>query len=509
MDDIQTAKKIVSALLIVPADKAFADTIRKLTVDNENPLIRMANHQIERKIYDNELFDLMLGMSSFGIASMPDAKNPGNAVMLSQSNDSFVQGFVDRDQIYINNLVRINNLGIRPGLSGSVLFGVPFSKGFLDRYYFEEQRVGFSLPVELLPKIVLGMIVKTRLNGAETVALSLGDIYDFLEKQVLADNLPPMNELNVVYKLFGSEEKPHLKSSILLRGPNRPFMVEEYCSEEYKNSADFLTLDNKNLKKIFEEKKSEGFSKSLLSAYDDVKAKKEARELLKKIDPNYTPPKGSINKIGGGGEYGEGSDGFGADNARFLTSTSLVGKFKEEGLNFKALDFVSSFGLYLTDRSCKARGLKIGNKLIHAVKLPGSETVRMISFEDLRRFAKIYGNKTGALLDQYGFESSTPFFTGELESSETIKVSLLTGPYVSSLDKQWSPGGKQYFNQRLIGIPKDKMAEVMRLAEGTTTRPSGILIGKNDLWLDIDVTLLSNRIGIMQGNPEQIGRAHV
>ena len=77
-----------------------------------------------REVLDNNLFDLMLGMGNFGVAGAINPETNTATAIMSPVHTSIVQPLIDTDQSFIKNLIRVENMGIRPGQSGSALFGI-------------------------------------------------------------------------------------------------------------------------------------------------------------------------------------------------------------------------------------------------------------------------------------------------------------------------------------------------------------------------------------------------
>ncbi|HWU43986.1 MAG TPA: hypothetical protein VN132_11130, partial [Bdellovibrio sp.] len=415
------------------------------------------------------------------------------------------QGNVERNLSYINNLIYIESLGVRPGLSGSVLFGTPYID-LLRTYDFSSNSSASALPVEILPKMILGMIVKTRLNGAETVALSLGDIFDFLEEKVAnASGSGPASPrtLAVNYRMLGENDHRHLQSYYTLSGSSGPVNVQEYCADEYKNSADFNALKDPRLSKFLEQNKFQFNIPKEQNKADTDSGKKPTFDKFRKPavpaqpDSQSLPPKNDSIKQNrsGGGEYGEGGDGFTLENTTFLTSETHIGNFKGLDLSFKGLGNSSSMGLYLQEKNCAARGLWVKDHLVHTVQVPGAEPQRMTNFEDLRRFHKTYGWRAADLLLQYGFASQTPFFEKDLKDNESLQIPLVTGEYISSQNKSWSPAGKKYFKQKIAALPAtsaQKTSDVLSLR-------------KNSFRLDTGLTLFAPIVDMFSANAPSVG----
>jgi hypothetical protein len=436
-------------------DKILNPLILSMTKDDDffleaaqrNPLVqkgldRQFVFKIPRHKYENYLAPIMLSMANFNIVSPPQGSNPQNSLLSSPVGSSQVTGQVDRDQSYIKNLIRVENFGIRPGLSGSVLFGVPFKSDNYD-YDAETKTAHFTKAIETTPRFVLGMVTKTRLNGAETVAISLGDILDFLEEypKENPDSAPAKRDLEVRYRKIKEQDRERLQAYINLLSPDGSTAEAfEYCSSDYKSSAESVATKNPFLQSLLEKQPLKENEKNLLR-YASANAPVRSGKGLNS---------GTLKS--GGGEYGEGGDGFLAPQATFLTSQTSLGNFESDLFSpfLRSMDKTSSFGLYISPTFCKSRGLMVENRLIHGVKLPGQEFKRLLNFEDLRRFQKENGPKTLELLRKHGQTSQRPFFTYDLEKMRPLEVPLQTRNSFSSDQSTWRAGEKVYFKQQLL-----------------------------------------------------------
>ena len=404
----------------------------------QSPVAKMKVESPARE-YLQDMSAVMLGMSSFGVALPPEGAKP-SSLLASPIGDDRVQGLVDKEQGFAKQILRIENLGIRPGLSGGALFGVldsPFTRSFNEEY----SRKSLLVPLEFVPKVVLGMVIKTRLNGAETVALSVDDIYDFLENKVLKAGFESDRDLRIKYRVT---EDLRLQSYISL---NEGVTLVESCSDEYKISADLKATAREDLQKLFADM-----------------AKKKSPEQIKREQIFKESQKDLLNKQlkglelkKGGGEYGEGGDGFALPQSVFLTSKTFLGVGKISN------PWNSSFGLYLNSTSCRQPGLWTGSGMINAIKIPGQKLQRMTTYEDVRHLYFRYGRKTAGLIRQYGVIERQPYFTQELTADEQISLPLTIGKAISSKTEDWKPGDYQYFRQRDV-IPKQKSSSFISVS---------------------------------------------
>jgi hypothetical protein len=433
------------------------ENLKKLilgTGTNQNPILQAFAIQFPRLQLKEDMFGIMLGMSNFAVIGPVESETGKQSVLMSPVESAIVQGLVDKKMSYTNNLLRIENMGIRPGQSGSVLVGMPVMPMMTSYDMSDGGKNVMTIPLEIASKVVLGMIVKTRLNGAETVALSIGDIYDFIEGRVARFiNFPTTRNLLVNYEQVPEGNRERLQSYMTLDNTSRVAKVYEYCSEEYKNSAESIATENKNLKKLFEQKKLKSKDSS------DLKGIQYNQFYKSKKSDAFKDQKSS-----GGGEYGEGGDGFTARPTQFLTSMSKVGDFKDAELAFRAADNADSFGLYLSQSTCRARGLMVDGKLIHFVKVPGEKPERMTNFEDLRHFHSVHGTSTLDMLEKYGEVSALPFFALEMNDKEVLQVPLATVQTLSSDETDWNPGNKLYLKQKLL-VFNDKSNDAIQISK--------------------------------------------
>ncbi|MBS1972542.1 MAG: hypothetical protein JSU04_19705 [Bdellovibrionales bacterium] len=360
-------------------------------------------------------------MSGYGVAVSAE-KDSEMPVLMSALSKDLVHAVIDKDQAFAKQMIRVENFGVRPGLSGAPLFGVP-----------EE----YITPLEVLPKAVLGMVVKTKNNGAETVALSLGDIYDFLEERVLAKPANIVRGLEVHYQAIAEGERTRLQSYLTLKNANTAMSFVETCSEEYRNSAEFkITIDPKLQKQLEDRQKMRIFL--------------DPKENLLKEKKSVPMPKDPPGKsLYGGGEYGEGGDGFAMMGSEFLTSLTSIGSFNNLNLDYRALERVPSMGLYLQKGLCRQQGLWSGQKLLNTVQIPGEKAIRLSTNEDLRQFYLRYQGRALDLIQHYGRYETTPAFSLNMTEGTSENRDLSVNHKISSQQAEWRPAGHDYFKNVL------------------------------------------------------------
>ncbi|RYZ89736.1 MAG: hypothetical protein EOP06_08910, partial [Proteobacteria bacterium] len=239
IDDLSLMKSsILTPLIVGVANEESAALQKILDPDVADEKSKLANPNLTWEMM-NDMGSVMLSMSNFGVA-LPYEKNGRARFQSSPVLANIVQGYVETTQAFTHQLLRIDGLGIRPGISGAPLFGVPDT--VLTRGIFfsgsDTARAKYNVPMELMPKFLLGMVVKTRLNGAETVALSLPDIYTFLLEKRFPKTLQQKRGIRVNYQTTEEAKSNRLQSYLTISGPDSELSVLEVCSDEYKNSAD-------------------------------------------------------------------------------------------------------------------------------------------------------------------------------------------------------------------------------------------------------------------------------
>ncbi|MNS83607.1 hypothetical protein D3C72_1174000 [compost metagenome] len=168
----------------------------------------------------------------------------------------------------------------------------------------------------------------------------------------------------------------------------------------------------------------------------------------------------------GGGEYGEGGGGFLTMRSEFLTSKSKVGEFSELDIPNKGAEVIDSFGLYLSEKTCKERGLSVNGKLYHTVNIPQQAPMRLTNLEDIRHFYKKYGDDSLTLIETYGRTSKVPFFVNVMGDSETLQVPLISAKLLSSNDEIWRPGDRKYLKLKLAPATK-ATGQALQLTKNT------------------------------------------
>lgn len=429
------AEKDVAYLQLVQTDLIRSRVLSPLLFveDARNPsvyakLFTSPNIQRNRWFINLPHFALTTGlqgilqkMSGYGVAVSAE-KDSEMPVLMSTLSKDLVHAVVDKDQAFAKQMIRVENFGIRPGLSGAPLFGVP-----------EE----YITPLEVLPKAVLGMVVKTKNNGAETMALSLGDIYDFLEERVLAKPAPAVRGLEVHYRAIAEGERTRLLSYLILKNANTAMSFVETCSEEYRNSAEFKISIDPKLQKQLEDRQKARIS---------VDLKENLLKEKKSIPLPKDPPGKSLH---GGGEYGEGGDGFATVDSEFLTSQTSIGNFKNLNLNYQALERVPSMGLYLQKGLCRQQGLWNGQQLLNTVQVPGEKAIRLSTNEDLRRFYSRYQTRALDLIQHYGRYETAPTFSLNMKDGASENRDLSVNHKISSQQPEWQPASRDYFKNVL------------------------------------------------------------
>lgn len=465
--DWDLVNKTLTPILIEVASEQIRNAVYPTKAERQIHAQRMTPKEIQA-----QLPEVLNSMTNFGVAMSPE-KDLVSSVMLSPNANDIVNAAVDRTQAGVGQLIRVENFGIRPGISGAVLFGVPESI-YSSAYNVALKRRVYGAPLEVMPKFVLGMIIKTKLNGAETVALSLPDITSFLERHVMQGAQVLPSTLEVHYHTIPSTAGgAQLQSYLSLGIDDSSVVVQEVCSSEFKNSADFKLIVDKNLmKRIEESKRSEPpHDKKLENQLNDLKHRQKPDNRIIFDIKNLE----KLQKKSGGGEYGEGGDGFLTPEAQFLTSKNVIGSFDNEELNYKALGSAHSFGLYLQNRSCQQQGLLIDGQAINAVAIPGEPLERLVTYEDLRRFAKKYPAKTAVLLKKFGTNEKLPFFTFEKSWQENLKIPLARAQAISSADPDWQPLGRSYFKERLTAaFESDSYVELGKDKILLNTRITGV-----------------------------------
>lgn len=429
-----------------------------------------------------QLPEVLNSAISFGVAMAP-AGSSELAFLMSPNGYDIVSGAVDASQDPLDRYIRIENFGIRPGVSGAALFGIPANPLFRS-YDLSKNKVVYQAPIEMIPKTVLGMVTKTKLNGAETVAISLPDITRFLEFHVI-QGLPLLEKRYEVHyrESQGTDQSVELQSYLSLLTADASVPVQETCSAEFKQSADFSPLMDPKLKNISEDfKKKPDFKiKNLQHQLNDLTHRSKANENFLKDLENLQ----KLQKKSGGGEYGEGGGGFASRQAQFLTSRSYVGSFSRSDVGFNAQSEVASFGLYLKNQSCPEQSLLLGDRRVNTLALKGKPLQRLVTYEDLRRAAK-YGTKSAEILLAHARYETRPFFTFEEAWGEPLTIPLLSVQAVSSTDPNWKPGGKDYFKEKLTAAQKSSsFVTVSNQSLELNTQLTGISDSQKMGWLQL------------------------
>jgi hypothetical protein len=451
-DDELLKKNVLMPLVVQITTQSVRDAIY-----NPDPVKRIFNQSLTPIEIENKLPEVLNSMATFGVTTSPQKGK--DSLLMSPAGYSLVRGVVDPGQL-LNRYIRVENFGIRPGLSGGVLFGTPDAQ-WIRAFDASAGKMSFQVPLEFIPKLVLGMVVKTKLNGAETIAISLPDIVRFLEFHVISGVALVERPLEVHYhEVAGSTGGTELQSYLSLITSESAVPVQEICSAEFKQSADVTPLLNPQLKKLVDESKLKADPRTinLPMQLNDLTQRKKPDVKLQIDLKNLN----NLQKKSGGGEYGEGGDGFGGSKAEFLTSQSYIGSFDEADIGFKASAEASSFGLYLKNQSCQQQGLRIGDRTVNTLALPRESLQRLVTYEDLRKAAK-YGQKSADLLMKYARYETKPFFTFEEKWGDPLTIPLISIESVSSADENWRPGTRAYFKEKLTAaIKSDSYVTVSR-----------------------------------------------
>ena len=466
-DDDLISKNVVMPLLVEIASEKIRNVVY-----NPDPAKAVFNQKITPKQMDKQLPDVLDSMNTFGVAVSPSG-SAEPSFFLSPNGYDVVAGNVEANLDFFDRYIHIENFGIRPGVSGGVLFGVA-DNAWSRRYEKNSSKNVYEAPIELMPKTVLGMVVKTKLNGAETVAISLPSITRFLDYHVMNDLKPLKKDYEVHYhEVSGADGRVSLQSYMTVPKEDGAITVQEICSAEFKQSADFVPLLDPKLKKISEE----------IKLKKDPQVEKLERQLNDLL--HRTKPEGArkidfqnlqkLQKKSGGGEYGEGGDGFSGRQAQYLTSLSYVGSFPQADIGFAASSQVPSFGLYLKNQSCAGQSLAWDDRPVNTLALKGKPLQRLVTYEDVRKAAK-YGEKSADILSHYARFETKPFFTFEEKWTEPITLPLLSAQAISSADVNWKPQGKDYFKEKFVTAAKSE---------------SSITVSKDVLALNVQITGIS------------------
>lgn len=413
-DQLEKNKQHLLPLLVqqLPEEKSVLD-------EKGKALDQLLNLNFPREYYRTKALELALGSASFGVASMPTSQDPASALIMSPDMDLNVQVQVDKNHPFYSNLIRVQGLGVRPGISGGALFGVAYSSLYAG-YNFQKNKSEYEAPIELLPKIILGMVTKTRINGAETVAISMEDILTFLETEALKIKYKtPKKNLEIHYAPQEKNNEFKLKTYLTIHQDHSPqeTIISEFCSDEYQVSAEWSPLEPKMTlqslprkeQKILEAKRDLEIKRKdqMLQIYQTDHGRAVNTEFLKEI--KLTPEQKRQLLSSGGGDYGEGGDGFLLPESQFILTSFAPNDFdgvKKVGVvKISQFKSIPSLGLYKTPRACRQQGLMVGQSLISQVALPNQDLRRMVNLEDFYAFYKENKEKSLDLLLQYGSNS--------------------------------------------------------------------------------------------------------
>lgn len=384
--------------------------------------------------YKNNMRALALSMSSFGVVSAPDLFDRASSLILSPDFDFSVEPIVDDKDPFVKNLIRLDGLGIKPGLSGSALFGVIADQRLIHTDYKNDKlSKHYSLSVQYMPKILLGMVTKTRLNGSETVAVSIADVLDFMQEY--DDNKNRNLELNVSYHAYKTKSGLELIPSLSI--DRVPFI--EYCADTYKNSGSLTKFSVKPAISTGQKQQTDvGVSSGTILQQpilhnsvhhffqEYIRKNEKILPTSRRNEEIRINEHINMKKIGGGGDYGEGGNGFASQSAQFFLSSFPA--FKLKGIDgFENIKQYQTQGIYKTNRKCEQEGLLFENKLITHVSLPNNDPQRLMTFEDLKTFYQSYGHQSLELIRKYSSSEYTWIYAKHKDlKDKSLEIPLLS-----------------------------------------------------------------------------------
>lgn len=433
-----------------PGEKSYRESLD----EKARTVFSIVSPEVPDSEYKSNMRGLALSMTSFGVASAPNFNDRTSSLILSPDFENSVEPIIEDKDPLSKIIVRLDGLGIRPGLSGSALFGV-MGASKLTHYNFEQNvpRKKYSLSVQWMPKILLGMVNKTRLNGAETVAISMVDIFEFLERLPLKDN--SRSGLTVSFHRMKSKNGLELMPALNIN--NVTFV--EYCGDGYKNSGSLSPLRLEDSGRV----DSNWHSNKNYQFNDSTSISPVENQLLNRFrERDYKIPSTSdelklphfedfIDRSAGGGDYGEGGDGFAPKTANFYLSSFPA--FKLQGLrdDFKEITKFQTQGVYRTSQVCKFEGLVFQNKLVSEVNLPGKVAQRLATFEDLRRFYKDNGERSLGLIQEFGSNKLVwPYENRSELQRKPIQIPLISVSKSVRNQTSLSPALSPFFQEKFI-----------------------------------------------------------
>jgi hypothetical protein len=438
----QLLKQLFPVIVELGAD---GKSIRESYSPELQMLFSLVSPPVPPDDYQKNMTALSLSVSSYGIASAPEIKDRSSSLIVSPDFDSSAEAAVNTTDPLARFLVRVDGLGVRPGLSGSALFGVisNWRLTALDKTSDQNQwQKRYGVGIQIMPKVLLGMVSKTRLNGAEAVAISMADIFDFLQD---LNQSAPNQGLFVRFQKHESDSGLTLIPSMVLESTS----IFEHCGDSYKNTGNLSLLEDwtPSTKKIpFEKQKVD---KILFEKFYE-RPRDPRFEKLKNSKPQALPT--ILNK---GGDYGEGGDGFAPQDAQFIISKFNVFRAPDVKDGFEAIKRYQSRGLYKLRRECKYEGLALDDKVISEATPPGEVTQRLVTFEDLRVFYKAHGANSLELIKKYASYSSAWPYEKVPQFENSVLIPLLSvGKLYSSRPPLVIDQKTEFFNNKFVPASK-------------------------------------------------------
>lgn len=494
-------KLLIPLIYLVPADRpSFFETTGFASDSEKMSSFQLINPQLPKAAFasDRELLSTVAQMESFGVALSPNKARPSDSVVLSPDLDLRVWPTIASRAPLVERLIQVNGLGIRPGMSGGALFGI-HSMGILG-LGSQSGESRYELSHALMPKFILGMVVRTKNNGAETHAVPMNTIVDFIGRQDVDIRSYFNSEgLKLGYLVDQTKETSRLIPFLRYQRSDSRFEEVhffEICSEEYKISSEIRSLGESQEvarqlprgQRLEMNRDMNRLAAQLRQALQDSRPDQiEAFKLnsiitngrILRIDPLTTQPQEQSTEptqqqmqvppalrpvlknlrdsqqLRGGGDYGEGSDGFSSVGSQFLVSDFTPSDLAARGgRNFrrKVVDTYSSLGLYRTDLNCSQKGISFADKILVGYENEDGTLRRLTSFEDL---LAIYNLHPATFIQRLNQRAKTDHQMPLLKNAQInggwsadLDIAL---PGVTSSQQQWAPGGRPYFSQVLTG----------------------------------------------------------
>ncbi len=298
----------------------------------------------------------------------------------------------------LKKTILLNQFAVRPGFSGSPLFVLP-APGRYNSLLFDETRSRVALP-----RILIGMVVKTEVNGSRAIAISLEDILRVLpELQSAEPDQDPYvvghpNQAHMQYA-FDSEklakgELQRRQQLIIPRQNKSPYLIGEFCGT-FKDSSDWEPISRTTL--------------------DSESQSRKRRSNETKV---ARPP---------GGDYGD-SGG---------TTNPNKGEF---ALEIDSDEGNSHFASYRNLQSCPNPGLLLpSGKIINSIRSPRKKIFRRtLSLNDITDLAERDGEALIALLET----------EGQTANSQKIDIESICNDQVMGSEQ------KLFLNYGQIGRPR-------------------------------------------------------